>query len=202
MTVVPQDDAYQPEEDDHPVPLTQAELNDLTQDPNLSKKSAQLLGSCLKEKQLLGPGITIYRDWERKREFRQFLMFQDKTTLVYCNNIAGLIKSMGIEYDATEWRLFINSPCRSLKAVPLHNESSFPSIPIEHSAQTKETHNSINHLLPAVNYQEYKWLILRWLDWSMDSKLGTQCILVFCVSGTNRLMTNIMSDKSGCSDKG
>ena len=35
------DDAYKPEEDDQPVPLTQAAFNDLKQDLNLSKDSAQ-----------------------------------------------------------------------------------------------------------------------------------------------------------------
>ena len=53
MTVVARDNAYKPEEDNQPVPLMQAELNDLTQDLNLSKESAQLLGSRLKEPNLL-----------------------------------------------------------------------------------------------------------------------------------------------------
>ena len=43
MIVVVGDDTYKPEEDD------QAELNNLTWDLNLSKESAQLLGSCLRE---------------------------------------------------------------------------------------------------------------------------------------------------------
>ena len=50
MTVVAGDDAYKPEEDDQSVPLTLAELNDLTKDLNLSKELAQLLGLCFKEK--------------------------------------------------------------------------------------------------------------------------------------------------------
>ena len=61
MIVVTGNDAYKP------VFLTQAELNDLTQDLNLSKESAQLLGSHLKEKYLLVPGTTLYwyQDHER-----------------------------------------------------------------------------------------------------------------------------------------
>ena len=39
MTVVAEDDAYKPEVDDQSVPLTQAELNDLTWDMNLSMES-------------------------------------------------------------------------------------------------------------------------------------------------------------------
>ena len=34
-------------------------------------------------------------------------------------------------------------------------------------------------------------------DWSLGCKVGTQSILVFCVSGTAGQTTNIMSDKSG-----
>ena len=40
MAVVAGDDTYKPEEDDQIVPLTQAELNDLKPDLNLSKESA------------------------------------------------------------------------------------------------------------------------------------------------------------------
>ena len=60
MTVVTEDFAYKPEEDDQPVLWTQAELNNLTRDLNLSKESSQLLGSLLKEKHLLAPGTTFH----------------------------------------------------------------------------------------------------------------------------------------------
>ena len=60
MTGTAECGAYKPEVDDRPVPLTQAELNDLTRDLNLSKESAQLLGSHLREKHLLAPGTTFY----------------------------------------------------------------------------------------------------------------------------------------------
>ena len=52
MTVLAGDNTYKTEEDDKSVPLIQTELNDLTQDLNLSKESAQLLGSHLKEMHL------------------------------------------------------------------------------------------------------------------------------------------------------
>ena len=167
MTVVAGDDAYKPEEDDQPIPLKQAELNDLTEDLNLSTESVQLLESSLKEEQLLVPGTTFCKHRGYERGLRQFFIFQ-KSSLVYCNNIAGLIKSMGLECDAMKQRLFIDSSSRSLKAVLLHNGNSFSYIPLGHSVQMKETHNSMDHLLSAVNYQEHEWLIcgdLKVLDW-------------------------------------
>ena len=105
MTVVAGDDTYKPEEDDQQVPLIQVELNNLTQDMNFSKES-HLLGSHLKEKHLLAPRTMFYWYQNRKRELRQFYTFQNRSPLVYCNNIARLIKSTGLEYDAMECRLY------------------------------------------------------------------------------------------------
>ena len=56
LTVVAGDDTYKPEVDNLPVPLTQAELNDLTRDVNLSKESTQQLDSRLKENHPLAQG--------------------------------------------------------------------------------------------------------------------------------------------------
>ena len=58
--------------DDTPHPFSQNELNDLVRDLNLSKSSAELLASRLKEKSLLSHGIriTFYRN--RHQEFLHF----------------------------------------------------------------------------------------------------------------------------------
>ena len=52
---------------------------------------------------------------ETVRGLSYFFKFEDKSSLVYFNNIAVLIKSMGLEYDATECRLlfYIYQPLRS-----------------------------------------------------------------------------------------
>ena len=73
------------------------ELNGLTWDMILSKESAQLLGSS-KEK-CVGTRnnvILASKQWER---IKSFFTFQDKSSLVYCNNIASLIKSIGYRID-------------------------------------------------------------------------------------------------------
>ena len=57
---------YDADDQAQPMPFTQGELNYLTRDFNLSKKSAQLLSSCLPEKLLLAPTTTFY--WYRQRE--------------------------------------------------------------------------------------------------------------------------------------
>ena len=121
MTVVAETNAYKSVEDDQPVLLTS--------DLNCWKQSAHLLDSRLKEKHLLALGTTFYRYRDREIELRQFLTFQKKSSVVYIN-IIGVIKSMSLEYDATEWKTFIDSS--SLKAV-LRNGNSFSSVPIRHS---------------------------------------------------------------------
>ena len=50
---------YWSEENNRPVPLSQADLNDVTQDLNLSKESSQLLGYRLCEKEFAGTSNNI-----------------------------------------------------------------------------------------------------------------------------------------------
>ena len=83
--------------------------------------------------------------------------------MVYCNNIAGLIKSMGLEYDVTKCRLFIDLSSRSLKLGFLHNGNTFFYLSLLGIKYKWKTHN-MDHLLSAVNYQEHKWLICRDLE--------------------------------------
>ena len=56
--------------------------------------------------------------------------------------------------------IFIDSSSRRLKVI-LHNGNSFSFKPFGYLVQMKETHNSMDHFLPAVNYQEPKLLIFR-----------------------------------------
>ena len=57
---------YDAEDQAQPMRFAQGELNHLTRDINLSKESAQLLGSRLQEKRLLTSTTTFY--WYRQRE--------------------------------------------------------------------------------------------------------------------------------------
>ena len=46
-----------------------------------------------------------------------------------------------------------------MKAVLLNNENNFSSIPVGHLVEMKESHKSMELLLPALNYHVRKWLI-------------------------------------------
>ena len=60
--------------------------------------------------------------------------------LCYCNDINELFIKLFQTHVASDWRLFIDSSQRSLKAVLLHNGNEKPCIPIAHSV----------HLTPAI----------------------------------------------------
>jgi hypothetical protein len=105
------------------------------------------------------PGTTFYWYRDREKDFRKFFTMNEEASLVYCNNISGLIAEMGLVYDPTEWRLFIDSSCRSLKAVLLHNGNKVACVPVGHSVQMCETYNNMELLLRSLDYKKHEWLI-------------------------------------------
>jgi len=64
---------------------------------------------------------------------------------------------LGHEYNPDQWRLFIDSSKVSLKVVLLHNGNRFPSVPLAHAANTKESYESTKLLLGKIRYDEFKW---------------------------------------------
>ena len=151
------DEAFEPDALTAPQPLKQHELDDLVRDLGLSKESAQLLGSRLKERYLL------HRDthfaWYRTREKSLSPYFATSDELVFCQNVQGLVESMGKAYVPSEWRLFIDSSKRSLKAVLLYNGNTVASLPIGHSVTMQENYDNMCTLLLKLKYDEHKWLI-------------------------------------------
>jgi hypothetical protein len=53
---------------------------------------------------------------------------------------------LGLEYNPDQWRLFIDLSKVSLKVVPL-----------DHTANLKETYESMKLLLGKIKYSEFKW---------------------------------------------
>ena len=139
--------------------LKQHQLNDLVRDLGLSKESAQLLGSRLSENQLLAPDTTFYWYRNRDKEFRAFFKSNDDNSLVFCVNVAGLVEYLGKLYKSDEWRLFIDSSTRSLKAVLLHIKNEVASVPVAHSVQLKESYETMTTVFNAIDYNNHKWKI-------------------------------------------
>ncbi|KYN11421.1 hypothetical protein ALC57_16434 [Trachymyrmex cornetzi] len=137
-------------------PFTQNALNDMIRDLSLNKKSALLLASKLQERNLLASGTTF--TWYKHRENEFLPFFFAKDSLVYCTNVLGLFKALGLDvYRSDEWRLFIDSSKRSLEGVLLHNEGRYASVPIAYSVHLKETYENVEILLKVIEYDKHKW---------------------------------------------
>ncbi|KAL4120542.1 hypothetical protein QTP88_013214 [Uroleucon formosanum] len=100
----PEDADYTPDEDKSSLQtFSQGELNNLIRDLSLSKEKAELLASRLKQKKLFQKNVRV------------------DGPLCNAHDINGLFKALSQDYIISDWRLFIDSSQRSLKAVLLHN---------------------------------------------------------------------------------
>lgn len=137
--------------------FSQAELNNLTRELDLSKTAAQRLGSRLKEKGCLATETTFA--WYRQREQEFVRFFTKDQDLVYCCDITGLMDKLGVNYDPDQWRLFIDSSKTSLKVVLLHNGNKHWSIPVGHSVHMKEDYDNLVIILGKIQYKDHKWAV-------------------------------------------
>ena len=144
-------------EGEKPRLFSQEELNDLVRDLDLPKVSAVLLGSRLKSRNMLDSEVTF--SWYKHREKEYLPFFTKEDDLVYCVDIKGLIEKLGTTYEPSDWRLFIDSSKRSLKAVLLHNGNTFASIPLAHSIHMKESYENMEILLTKLKYHDHAWKV-------------------------------------------
>ncbi|GBN20253.1 hypothetical protein AVEN_5086-1 [Araneus ventricosus] len=68
------------------------------------------------------------------------------------------MKCFDIEYNPSEWRLFIDSSKASLKAVLLHNGNSFASLLLGHSVHLEKNYD-LSMIFEKINYQEHRWMV-------------------------------------------
>lgn len=76
----------------------------------------------------------------RYTESDSVLYFSEDGELVYCSNIPCLMQMFDIQDEADDWRLFIDSPQTSLKAILFHNGKEYGSISAVHLIDLKETY--------------------------------------------------------------
>jgi hypothetical protein len=65
----------------------------------------------------------------------------------------------GVEYKVNEWRIFIDSSKRSLKAVLLHNGNNYASLPIGNSVHLKGIYENLELVLTKIGYTAHDWMI-------------------------------------------
>ena len=124
----------------------------------MSKESSEVLASRLKEKNLLESGTLVTYCRNRDAKFSPF--FRQTTDLVYCSDPEQILLLIGVgQYNASDWRLFIDSSKRSLNCVLLHNTNEHASIPTGNSTTLKEKYQPIKEVIEKINYATHNWKI-------------------------------------------
>ena len=129
-----------------PQPLTRNQIYSAETSSEDSKKEEGAPSSCAIRK--------------RHRGFSTFFSFRE--AFCYCHDIrvSGFFEAIGIPCNTSDWRLFIDSSSKSLKAVLLHNTNKCPSILLAHLVQMKENYENVKMLLSALRYDQYNWEVI------------------------------------------
>lgn len=146
-------------ENNAPQPLAQNEMDYVVAKLGLSQRNPEMFASFLKRRKLTQQNVSVTSYRKRQAEFQKFYTVNDENTFTYCNDINGLVTKLGIEYNADEWRLFINGSTSSLKAVLLHITNKKPSIPLGFGINMKETYETLGEIMVKIKYEEHKWKV-------------------------------------------
>lgn len=154
-----QDPSWMPDSDDEPKPLSQDEMDYIVAKLGLSQRNSEWLTSFLKSRKVLQQNVNVTAYRKRQAEFQELYTVDDKNTFTYCNDTVGLVNKLGIEYIASDWRLFIDGSVSSLKVVLLHKTNKKPNIPLALGTNMKESYKTLEHILKKIKYNEQKWKI-------------------------------------------
>ena len=97
--------------------------------------------------------ISLYRN--RKKDLTTYFSSQD--TLIYCNDVDGLMRVIVHEHQPENWRIFINSNKLCLKLYSCINRNEYPSIPVAHTTNMKDFYDFMQLLLEKMDYKLHKW---------------------------------------------
>lgn len=141
------------------VEITQEYFNKMVRKLKLSGRKSDILRKMLKDVNVLSPDVTYFGTRNRHSGLLPFFACSEDNTFAYCNNIPGLMVAMNIKYIPDEWRLFIDSSKRSLKAVLLNKNNSINPVPLAMSSNTTESYESMKLIIDCVQYSSHKWKI-------------------------------------------
>lgn len=142
-----------------PILMSQDHLNALARKLGLSKNKSEILASDLKSLHLLERGVNVTSFRKHQDVFLPYFSVNEPNNFAFCNDIKGLMSAMNIEYNPEEWRIFIDSSKKSLKAVLLYYDNTIKPVPIAYGIDTKESYDSIKFILDAVKYKEHEWRV-------------------------------------------
>ena len=95
----------------------------------------------------------------RTRHATLSTFYAKEDNICFCTDIYVLFHELGFEHLTVDWRLFIDSIKRSLKAILFHNANVKPSIPVTHIVGMKGTYEFMTAILKVINYSEHAWNI-------------------------------------------
>jgi len=116
-----------------------------------------------------------------QNELKEF--FSQDSNVVICNDVSSVIEALGHQHNSNKLRLFIDSSNVSLIAVLLHNGNKFPSVPLAHTTNMKESYEKMKLLLEKLQYKKYTWNVCGSLLSCLACGLATKSFVAFCVSG-------------------
>lgn len=141
------------------IEISQQRLDLMSRQLKLSQARQIILSKHLKAVNILAPDVKVYGSRGRQRNFKPYFDRDATNTFAYCTDICGLMRAMNYRYDPEEWRLFIDSSKRSLKAVLLYIDNTKNPVPIAISSNTKENYESMKKIIDSVKYCEHLWRI-------------------------------------------
>ena len=172
--------------------ISYEDLNDLVRDLNLTKSNSKLLASRLQQSNLLVPDTKV--SFYRQKSQDLISHFSTDGELCYCNDVSALCQSNGMIHDQTNRRLFIDSSKESIKAVLLHNGSTYPFMPVAYSTSPKETYDNLQLILDKLNYHFHLWYVCADLKSSLCYEafnLAKLTTAAFYASGIPKLVISI-----------
>ena len=130
--------------------------------------------------------------------FKHFLPFHNLILWGNCSNIFGLFNEIGIDHKILDWRLFIGSSVKCLKAELLHNHNKFPTISGGHFGHMTEGYENVKSLSDMIKHTSHNWNVygdFKMLA-SLPSQIGcTKYLCLFCFT-----MIIIIQESSGHSE--
>ena len=109
--------------------------------------------------------------------------FSQDSNVVFCNDVSSVIEALGHQHDSTNLRLRTDSSKVSLIAVMLRNWNKFPTVPLAHTTNMKESYENMKLLLEKIQYEMHAWNICGLLLSCLACGLAAKSFASFCVSG-------------------
>jgi len=85
------------------------------------------------------------------------ISFPRKMTQCFAMTFHSIMKVLGHECNPDQRCLFIDLSKESLTVVLLQNGNRFPSVPLAHAANMKESYESMELLLGRIKHDEFNW---------------------------------------------